>query len=549
MKAHYITPLFLAIFLFGACSESKTSGEKTLDDCPVVATIQKVGNDHVTTLHLDRVKDTLDLPVSQLLEDFRIVQLDNRDEALIKREFVSAYDNYICTGGTSQEPCRLFDKTGRFLCQIGANGQGPGEYWAVYDDYVDEANNRIYLMPWNATAVLVYDLKGEFISDIPLPVFTPKGVLAIDTQKQLLTVGLLPINEIEGIPIVWQQDFKGNILHSVEAAPYAFKGDYSSEVSSYGNIRGVFDFSILSWEPMADTLYYFIPEENRLAPVMTLQQPEEKISHDYMELPNHYIIDLPTGNSPTGIRSNVIIDKKTQKGAYVRILNDLIGNKHIEKSIFHFKNGYFAYTIDPGNLLDNIETALSHPYRLSEEQLTQLKSLQQSVDANDNNYLFIGKIKSDTENVKLNATTNTVETQPAKTTTQQVEPQQTTAVIAETDSIYDLPHNTAHISNYESYLKQNNKFYNWDISQRKIVAIKAVVEKDGSVSEAHRIWGADYNKEKNQFTNKNKTGCGIQELDEEAIRLIREATFIPGKNKDKNPVRSRITAFVFFPPL
>ena len=262
MKTHYITPFFIAIFLFGACSGNKTSGGRSLDDCPIVATQEMIGNDNVTTLHLDRVKDTLDLPVSQLLEDFRIVRLDNRDEALIKREFVSAYDNYICTGGTSQEPCRLFDKTGQFLCQIGANGQGPGEYWAVYDDYVDEANNRIYLMPWNAKSVLVYDLEGQYLSDIPLPILTPKGVFAIDTRKQLLTVGLLPINEIEGAPIVWQQDFKGNILHMVEAAPYSFKGDYSSEVSSYGNISGIFDFSILSWEPMADTLYYFIPENN-----------------------------------------------------------------------------------------------------------------------------------------------------------------------------------------------------------------------------------------------------------------------------------------------
>lgn len=54
MKTHYITPFFIAIFLFGACSGNKTAGGRSLDDCPIV-----------TTLHLDRVKDTLDLPVSQ----------------------------------------------------------------------------------------------------------------------------------------------------------------------------------------------------------------------------------------------------------------------------------------------------------------------------------------------------------------------------------------------------------------------------------------------------------------------------------------------------
>ena len=544
MKTHYITPFFIAIFLFGACSGNKTSSGKSLDDCPIVATQEMIGNDNVTTLHLDRVKDTLEMPVSQLLENFRIVRLDNRDEALIKREFVSAYDNYICTGGTSQEPCRLFDKTGHFLCQIGANGQGPGEYWAVYDDYVDEANNRIYLMPWNAKSVLIYDLEGQYLSDIPLPILTPKGVFAIDTRKQLLTVGLLPINEIEGAPIVWQQDFKGNILHMVEAAPYSFKGDYSSEVSSYGNISGIFDFSILSWEPMADTLYYFIPEENRLAPVMTLQQPEKKISHDYMELPNHYIVDLPNGSSKSqyGTRTCVIVDKKTQKGAYFRILNDLIGNVPIEKSIFHFKNGYFAYTMDPGNLLDNIEAALSRPDRLSEEQSTQLKSLQNSVNANDNNYLFIGKIKPGAGDIALNTSTEQVEMQPIK----QKEPASTSAKtesskqdnkanIKETPKQEkpEMPYYTAYLENWESYFRTNNKYKDWDSKDAKMTMITATIDKYGKPHDVKVL-----------------RSCNIKNLDEEAIRLIREATTIsPAKTEQGEDIEMKEWAIpVYFPP-
>ena len=545
MKTHYLTPIFLA-FLLATCSGNKTSDKKSLDDCPVVATTQKVANDNVTTLHLDRVKDTLDLPVSQLLEDFRIIPLDNRKEVLIKNEFVTAYDNYIRTGGSMEEPCRLFDKTGRFLCQIGANGQGPGEYWAVYDDYIDEANNRIYLMPWNAKSMLVYDLNGKYLSSIPLPTLVPKGVFTIDTKRKLLTIGLLPFNEINGASVVWQQDFEGNILHRVDAAPYAIEGDYSNEVSSYRNNSGTFDFTIFHWVPVADTLYHFIVEENRLAPVFTLQQPEEKIQHDYIELPNHFLVDIPTdyatGQYGTSVSSRicVIVDKKTLKGAYVRLYNDWLGSVP-QYVTFCFKNGYFAYTMDPGNLLDNIEAALSHPDRLNEEQLTQLKSLQNSVNANDNNYLFIGKIKSTTENIMLNTSTITPKKQAVK--------QQTTTAITETDSVWNLPYNTAYIPDYKSYFNQNNKFKDWDISKRKVVIVKALVEKDGSVSEAHMFMGADYNKEKNQITNRRESGCGIQELDKEAVRLIREATFTPGKDKEKNTVRSNIVTFVFFPPL
>lgn len=56
---------------------------------------------------------------------------------------------------------------GIFLTNIGAIGQGPGEYQMVYDVKLDEANNRIYILPWNASQLLVYDLQGNVLDPIP----------------------------------------------------------------------------------------------------------------------------------------------------------------------------------------------------------------------------------------------------------------------------------------------------------------------------------------------------------------------------------------------
>ncbi|MDE5711617.1 MAG: 6-bladed beta-propeller, partial [Bacteroides sp.] len=208
--------LFLLLSLcLGACAGGKSSDGKSLDDCPEVADFRQAGNDPVLVVQLDKVKDTLDLPLSRLLDDFRIVPLDNREEALTKGESVTACDNYVGMGGSMREPYRLFDRKGRFVCQVGANGQGPSEYWAVYDSSVDEAHDRVYLMPWNAKSLLVYNLKGEYLSSIPLPTLVPKGVFSVDTEKRLLTVGLLPFADIEGASVVWQQDFEGNVLHWV----------------------------------------------------------------------------------------------------------------------------------------------------------------------------------------------------------------------------------------------------------------------------------------------------------------------------------------------
>lgn len=538
MKTRQFVPLLLSLFL-GACAGSKTSDGISLDDCPVVTTQQKVGGDLVTVLHLDLVKDTLDLPLSSLLEDFRIVPLDNRNEALTKGSSVSAYDNYIGIGGSSQEAYKLFDKEGRFLCQVGANGQGPGEYLAVYDNYVDEANDRVYLLPWNAKSVLVYNLKGEYLSSIPLPTLVPKGVFSVDTAKRLLTVGLLPFADIEAASVVWQQDFDGNVIHRVDASPYALAPDYSNEVSSYLNCgSGVFDFSIFHWAAAADTLYHFLPEENRLAPVLTLQQSEEKIQQGYAELPGYYMVDIPTGYTDTehgsyvSQRVYVLIDKETQKGAFVRILNDLIGNEPIEYAFFYFKNGYFAYTMEPEVLLESLEKALAHPESLNEEQRGKLEKLKNSIHENDNNYLFVGKIKQKAELSGLEKMKQLPAVQ------QQEKTQTELATLEEKASVVEEPidtvlWNTPYIKDWKEYYRANNRFKDWDPDKKTMALVIGIIEKDGTPRNL-RIGRSS----------------GNEKLDQEAIRLIKEAKIEPALNKAKQPVRcSNFGVAVAFPPL
>lgn len=532
MKTQHFVPLLLSLLL-GACTGSKTSDGKSLNDCPEIATLQQVGNDKVMVVQLDKVRDTLDLPLSRLLDDFQIVPLDNRKEALTKGQSVTAYDNYVGMGGGMDDPYRLFDRKGHFLCQIGANGQGPGEYWAVYDSYIDEPNDRIYLMPWNAKSMLVYNLKGEYLSSIPLPTLVPKGVFSIDTQKQRLTVGLLPFADIKGASVVWQQDFEGNILHRVEASPYAIAPDYSNEVSSYQNSgNGIFDFCIFHWQATADSLYHFLPEENRLAPVLTLQQPEEKIQHDYVELPEHYLIDIPTGytNSEYGSyvsqRASVVLDKQTRKGAYVRIQNDLIGNAPVEYAFFYFRRGYFAYTIEPGMLLENIETALSRPELLNEKQRSMLETLKGNINENDNNYLFVGRIKKNADLSGLESMRQLPDVQ------KQEKPDMAMTASQEEEQTDTVVFNTPYIKDWKEYYRTNNRFKDWDPNNEATTLVGAVIEKDGT-----------------PWNLKILRSSGHDELDQEAIRLVREADIDPATNKAKQPVRCyNFAAPVSFPP-
>lgn len=386
--------------VLGACGGNQSAGELTLDNLPVVATMEAVGQDSVCVLHLDKLgKDTLTIALSQYLEDFCLVRLDNRDEALTRGGGV-CLGNYFITGGGSREACRLFDKDGRFLFRVGNNGQGPGEYWAVYDKQIDEQNRRIYLMPWNATSLLVYDLDtGAYLSSIPLPTMVPKGVFTVDAAKQTVIVGMLPFNDIEGARVVWQQDFEGNVLQGIDATPYAVVPDFSNEVSNMDNMEGTFDFYLFTWVTQADTLYHYIAEENRLKPIFTLNMPGDPIQHSYTELPDCYLMDvtLEWAQNQYGTyvskRAIILVDKRTGRGGFVQFVNDKVGNLPVDNAAFLFNNGYFMQSIEPGELALRIDEALSSPGGLTLKQQDELKSLRASINEDDNTYLFVGKLK------------------------------------------------------------------------------------------------------------------------------------------------------------
>ncbi len=527
MKTHNTAPLFLAIFLFGACSGNKTSSGKSLDDCPVVATIQKVGNDPVTTLHLDRVKDTLNIPLSQLIDDFKIIKLDSKDEALVKSYFTHITDNYIGVYSGSMIPYKLFDKEGNFLHTIGSIGQGPNEYTMIYDSQIDEKNKKVYLLPWSTKQLLVYDLDGNNLPPVPLPTRIPKGIFHVDTDKEIATIGILPFRYMENKSVIWQQDLKGNIIQETDATPFFAYDDFSNEVYNNGNTEQ-FDFHIFHWGAQEDSLYHYDKAANRLVPIFTIPFGTEEIpKHDYMELPGHYMAEITTeivgGTSMGGI--NILVDKQTLKGCYFNLVNDFLGNMLIPRPIFYFQDGSFTLNMDPGDLIDALEIVLAKSENLPDAGIRKLTEFKNSISTDDNNYLLTGKLKQETK--KLTAFTDT-EAIPI-----QIKSTKETVTSDSTEQEnQDLPYYTATLATWKSYFPAHNKYKDWDSKNAKQVLIGANIDKYGKPHDVKII-----------------KSSGIKELDEEAIRLIQEAPIVPAKNKDgENVEQTNWGIPVYFPP-
>ena len=408
MKAMYVSLVAMTIAL-AACSGSDKSqlgdDRSQLGDLPVVAHSVEMNGQKMTVCELDLLKDTIDLPLSYWVEDFQAVKLDGKDEALVGQGPICVTDNYIMVGRANNVPCKLFRKDGSFVGSVGSIGQGPGEYTMVYDMQIDEKAGHIYLLPWNAKSIFVYDMNGKYMKDIPLnkkyeKQIVPKGKFKVDAEKNRVAMMLLPFDYL---PVVaWVQDMEGNVIHEIPMNHLRVKPDFSNEVVSSKAPADALDVSLCTfWELRKDTLYHLNMESGKLQPKFTLDFGQRKICiHDYHELPNHYVGAL---TNPVQVGNNMyetkgeaffMVDKTTNQGTFFRIGNDYLDNEPIKYMPFHCSNGYYTQNIEPTVLIERIEKALANT-TIDADKRKKLEDLLASIDEDDNNYIFIGKLKKE----------------------------------------------------------------------------------------------------------------------------------------------------------
>ena len=399
----FLGSLLIATIATSCGTGSKDLAENTNDplaNSPIVGQYVQVGTDKVMACDQKLLADTVRIPLSFFTEEMELVKLDNRDEALVGQTGVTVSDNYILVYGSRQNPFKLFDRKGKFLTNIGAIGQGPGEYQMVYDAKLDEANNRIYILPWNASQLLVYDLQGNVLDPIPLCLRCPKAKFNVDLSGGKFSVVLLPF---KGYPAVaWTQDLEGKRIDFIEPGHLEAPQDFSNEVTAGFNIPGVFDVNILCIMPTrVDSLYRYASDKNRLIPTFTLNFANtDKIPwHGYGEYPHHFVgnfseppVEVSPGSWTNGQTFHYIVDKETGKGSFFTLYNDYFGNLEIGYPSSAFFNGYYIRNIEPGNLMTDIENALKNQ-DITAEMRKKLTDLQASIDENDNNYVMIAQLK------------------------------------------------------------------------------------------------------------------------------------------------------------
>ena len=316
-----------------------------------------------------------DLPLSELVESVEVIRLETNDNCLIKdirKVFVT--DNYISLIENDQRPCKLFDRKGNFITEIGKVGQGPHEYTSLSYLFIDEKNSRIYIMRGiMANELLCYDLEGNPHGIIPL-YYKSLDKASFYIKDDIITVFSMPFTNRE--VFAFQQNLKGELIKSIPATEEMFAYGYDGELyTSYS--KGAYSLHYTS----LDTVFHYDTKLNELIPKYRTQ-----FEHDafkvYSELPNHFI----TFSMP----NNIIVNKKTKKANYYSAQNDFLGGLDI--GYFQNYNDFLIVKYNSFQLLEDLKKNINTP-NLKKDVRDRMSALISSVDEDDNPVLVIGRLK------------------------------------------------------------------------------------------------------------------------------------------------------------
>ena len=367
-----ISILILTVFIFTRCKNDS------------VAYISKVHGNDVIVCPVDKVTDTIHIPLSSLLESCEMVKLQTIDDALFDRAFHTAIsEKYICIKSYGQIPAKLFDINGQFLRNIGTIGRGPGEYSQLYGLQFNKEGKILYLLPFGTTRnILVYDVEGNHLKDIPLA-YTQRKFKAFFSSDSIITIVSMPFKTDSAI--CFQQTYNGRLIQQISPPQDLISRNFDGEIFSNQSTSD-FDF----FNTASDTLFHYNTSKNILEPKSTISFGEgKKPIFTIKELPGYFYYWFYWLGDDKRKPGNILVDKNTLDAKYFDIKNDYYGNINAASN---FSHGYFINIVAAITLKTQLEEAIENN-ELNDQMRQKLINLNNSLKPEDNDVVFFGKLK------------------------------------------------------------------------------------------------------------------------------------------------------------
>ena len=405
--------LYLLSLMLGGCLAScGSASEQAIEDTwTPIAYWEVIKGDSVMVADVSKAEVETTLPLEMIADDYQVIKLDKEAEEYSELSDAFITDNYIGISCNSHSPLRLFKKDGTFVTQVGSFGEeeNNGKYWTVSNVQIDEANNRIYIMPRNINehptfarkdpTLLVYDLKGNYLHEIPLACWIGFGSnFKVDTEKgEIIVIGKEVSPERKEYRI-WVQDMKGNLIYGVYDEDKMNDESLALGTVSLFHTDAIDTYAIVSPSAYSvrketEFLYHLNQKERRLVP--KFQAKTKEISNFIYELPWYYIVESTVHALSADTQTPMtIVNKKTLKGARFNGFvtpEGLLLNQY--DLLAKTRNGYFSLVEKESRILERIQKM--DKSKLTKEQRKKLDQLYQQLnsDKNDDTILFMAKFK------------------------------------------------------------------------------------------------------------------------------------------------------------
>lgn len=386
-----------------ACSNNQNKDNTYWETAPVVAQRIQMEHGELIDFKPELLQDTIVFPLSYFCEEPVFVKLEDSDEALISSsQRVLMSDNYFLIMPSGTTPCKLFDKKGKFVATIGQLGGGPGEYNRATSSFIDEENQRIYIASYNSSDLLIYNFSGKSIGKVTLPwkVFECYFQVEKDRVKVVNQPNRNPA------PIVWSQNLEGTQIDSIMTPQLALPRGLWSMGITVGETEDTSVYFMTYPKGRSDSLYHVDFEKQLFIPRFTMDMSKlEKYAHVCKEWPRHFVGSTSEEITTVSYTENgedmrvtgdpakfYIVDKKTLKGAYLRIEDDYKTGIELGRPIDLLSNKALVRNLDPGNLAEALEKVLG-TNNLPEKTRNRLTTLYEGIGDDSNNYIMYARMK------------------------------------------------------------------------------------------------------------------------------------------------------------
>ena len=398
-----------------------------------VVTTVNIDGRKIPVIHFDKLPDELrETGISEIIDDYRVIPLETKEECLVGNAMTYLFEDKIIVGTQINFPdpvtCYMFDDKGRFIKNVGAGGNGPGEHSGyLVSSLFPLIDTNMFVMSFTSENQL-FDSKGDFVSDVKQPYDLMGNSVSYsgDTWYSPGAVEGHPFYSRDSVLVVIHRP-DGEIIKRIPRTVYppsAYKG--FTPMGASGSLHN-YDNKWHLYSPGNDTVYslegenvvheYILDRGDKGQEYNTIVDPGSvigKFSYSIASESDDQWLVSCSEMTKADVREYspgrwsgmldfryemAVIDKNRDRAGRIEVYDDLFGfiDRRSFNSTYYFTTGNkIVFAQQASDLKIKIAEKLKED-DLDPDQRKRLEELDSQIDENSNPVVFIFTLKDKIE--------------------------------------------------------------------------------------------------------------------------------------------------------